>query len=113
MLMLDAKGEDISPQLVRVFTAKIFLHFGPNHSHLPLWFEMHPDQYAEWEMCAIPVQTISGGNFTSRNRTLGGLPLELNAHLSPNVVLLRQDREIIGEIARLGWPKSMEVANAG
>ena len=115
--MLDAKGEIISPPLARQFMAQIVLKFGPFWDELDFWIEMHPSQNVQWECCGIEVQKISPPeNFDYAKmppRTFAGLPLQLNAHLSPTVILLRKDREVVGEIGRLGLTNPFEeVVNA-
>ncbi len=111
MLMLDAKGQVISPSLARQMMAQIALKFGPYVDHLDLWAEMHPSQIAEWEKCGIQVQDIDVKWVP--HKTFLTFPLESNAHLSPTVVLIRKNHEIVAEIARLGITKwDMEEVNA-
>jgi hypothetical protein len=104
MLMLDANGVAISPAMARRFYAQIALKFDLDDDPA-FWSEMHPSQAAEWEMCGIPVQRFGpradDPSFIPP-KTFMNLPLELNPHLSPSVVLIRRYREIVGEIARLG-----------
>ena len=106
MLMLDANGAVISPSLARQLRAQIALKFGDFIEDLDFWAEMHPTQIIEWENCAIPVTcTTAPPDFSSAwvpSKTFMGFPLELNCHLSPTVVLIRKNREIVAEIGRLG-----------
>ena len=104
MLMLDAREAIISPALARQMMAQLDLKFGPFCEDLDLWVEMHPSQIVEWENCGIQVSFIAPTHFNeggNLHRTFMGLPLESNHHLSPNVVLIRKNREIVAEIGRL------------
>jgi hypothetical protein len=104
MIMLDAKGAIVTPPLARQICAQIALKFGYIDG-LDIWAEMHPSQYAEWENCAVMVQRIDvkepDANWMPR-RTFASFPVEFNAQLSPSVILLRKNHEVIAEIARLG-----------
>ncbi len=106
MLMLDAKGSIITPAIARQMMAQIALKFGLFIDNLDLWAEMHPSQASEWENCAIQVQYVGKIDMAKSTgmpqRTFLGIPLELNVHLSPTVVLIRKRREIVAEIGRLG-----------
>jgi hypothetical protein len=105
--MLDAKESLISPRLARELMAKLALKFGP-WEDLDLWAEMHPSQIIEWENCGIRVSVIDPVRFDEKgmlHRKFMGLPLESNPHLSPSVVLIRKNREIVAEIGRLALHK--------
>jgi hypothetical protein len=119
MLMVDAHGTIVSPALVRHFLAQLSLKFWPEDicEGLDFWAEMHPAQRMEYENRAIFVQQISGpenwDGMGIPRKTFAGLPLEENVHLSPSVILIRKNHEIVAEIVRLGLTKwDAEVVNA-
>ena len=102
MLMLDAKGSVINPSIARHMMAQLRLKFGDDLEDMGFWAEMHPSQIIEWENCGIPVQYIGFEPNYEFQKTFMRLPLESNAHLSPTVILIRKNRDIVAEIARLG-----------
>ena len=105
MLMLDARGSIITPAIGRQMMAKLAQEFDYLDSRY-FWAEMHPSQACEWHQCGSMVQSIAPrevGRITMLPEcTFLGLPLELNVHLSTSVILIRNNREIVAEIARLG-----------
>ena len=115
MLMLDATGAIISPPLARQMIANIATKFG-DIENLDFWAEMHPSQAVEWENCGIVVQFLDRTKNPAtapHARSFMGFPLEINAHLSPTVILIRQNHDIVAEIGRLGLTKwDMEEVNA-
>jgi hypothetical protein len=118
MLTLDAHETIVSPALARHLLAQLSVTFSPEDVRgLDFWAEMHPWQRIEWENCAISVQRISGpenqDGMGIPRKTFAGLPLEENIYLSPLVILIRKNHEIVAEIVNLGLPKwDREVVNA-
>jgi hypothetical protein len=117
MLAVDANGSVITPEIARQMMAQLTLKFGEVDDH-EFWAEMHPSQAVEWEARGTLAQIIGPVNLEAKpqpfRRTFAGLPLEINEHLDPSVVLIRKNREIVAEIARLGLTNwHMEDAHAG
>jgi len=111
-LIIDAGGSVLNPPLARSLMAQLALELGYiSDVENVLWALMHPDQYASWEACAIPVQSISleSSPRTSR-RTFMGLTVELPNSMAPTVIQIRKKSgELVAEINNL---HVMETVNA-
>ena len=111
-LIIDAGGSVLNPPLARSLMAQLALELGYiSDVENVLWASMHPDQYASWEACAIPVQSISleSSPRTSR-RTFMGLTVQLFPNMDRSFIDIRKKTgEFVGGIKNL---HVMETVNA-
>jgi hypothetical protein len=98
--MLDANGSPISSSLARQMRAQIAMKFGDYLDDF--WAEMHPSQIIEWENSGETVHKMGFSPTFEYQKMFLDFPLVSNVHLSPTVVLIRKNLEIVAEIGRLG-----------